>query len=43
MKRNDTPKATERWTATLVYLTEQNPTAALVYRTEQNPTAALRL
>lgn len=29
MKRNYTPKATERWTATLVYLTEQNPTAAL--------------
>ena len=29
MKLQYTSKATERWTATLVYLTERNPTAAL--------------
>ena len=29
MKIQYTPKAIERWTASLVYLTERNPTAAL--------------
>lgn len=31
MKLRYSPRAIERWTATIVYLTEQNPAAALRY------------